>query len=52
MTDLDNKIKKFKELSQKSKLPQKRNKLSIFITIALISLLFIQAVNLYIQHLS
>lgn len=48
MSELDNKIKKFKELSDKSKSPHKVDKLNLFVTLLLVTLLFIQAINVYI----
>lgn len=51
MEDLDAKIKKFKELSEKTRIPKKRSKLSIFITVFLIALLFVQVANVYAKYI-
>jgi hypothetical protein len=50
MENLDEKIKKFKELSEKARIPKKQSKLSIVITVFLIALLFVQVATVYAKY--
>lgn len=52
MNELDLKIQHFKELSEKTKAPKKRNKLNILVTTFLVTLLLVQAANVYINYAS